>query len=180
MAKLKFGPMEMYTPSLLAAMNTKELETEYNRLRGIALKRLAALGRSEFTDSQTYKRNVGQYNKTAAQMTSRRELLNTLSDLGHFIGAKTGSVRGLQHQRKASIETLKSSGYTFINRSNFKAFTDFMEAWRDEHPTGYGSPTPSDLKTDVLAVTGEKLNPASAKKYFEEYLKQHGQSDLLG
>ena len=180
MAKLTFGPVEMYTPSLLVAMDTKELETEYNRLRGIALKRLAALERSEFSDSQTYLYNRGRYTKTAAQMISRRELLNTLSDLGHFIGAKTGSVRGLQHQRKLSIEQLHRSGYTFVNRKNFKAFTDFMEAWRDEHPRGFGSPTPSELAESIMTETGKRLNPSSAEEYFKEYLTQHGQSDLLG
>lgn len=182
MAKLKFGDLYLYNRSFLKNYGTDELAAEYNRLRRLANKRLEALSRSEFSDSQTYLRNRGKYEKTASQM-GRSELIDALQAVGHFVGAKTGSVRGLQSARKKAIESLrhpedpvsgeKLPGYDFITKDNFKQFTDFMEAWRDANPKGAGSPTPEELK-DILAPGKGKLTPKKAKEAFETYLKDHG------
>lgn len=197
MAKLKFGSSYVYNPQFLKSFDIGELKDEYNRLRKIANKRLAALSRSEFADSQTYLKNRGKYNKTATQM-SRRELLDALSAVGHFVAAKTGSVRGLQAARNKAIESLRKprdpetgerltdpetgepvQGYTFINKSNFKLFTQFMEAYKDANPPAEGSPTPEELR-NILAPGKKRLSAEDAKAAFEKYLLDHGYTDILG
>ena len=178
MAKLMFGDLYMYNATFLRSLGTPELSAEYNRLRKIALKRLDALSRSEFKEGQTYKKNAGLYNKTAREM-SRSELIDALTAVGHFVGAKGGSLRGLQRIRAKAISTLHEHGYTFVNRANFKAFTDFMEAWRDEHPPGDGSPTPSELIIYIDINSNKRLGPKAAKEFFEKYVEEHGQTDLL-
>ena len=187
MAKLKLGEVYQYNRVFLQNIGTDELMEEYNRLRKIANKRLEVLSRSEFSGSQTYIRNRGKYEKTALQM-NRSELMDALAAVGHFVGAKTGSLRGLQGARKKAIESLRHpidpvtgeqrEGYTFINKENFSLFTQFMEAWRDEHPPGAGSPTPAELQ-DILKPGSKRLTPKEAKEAFKKYLEEHGYTDLL-
>lgn len=177
MAQLKLGKRYMYTPSYLDAFSDNELAEEYNRLRKIANKRLEALGRSEFATSQTYLVNKGQYEKTASQMASRSELLRKLSAVGQMVGAKTGSVRGLQRQRADSVATLRESGYTFVTKKNFHLFLQFMEQWRIEHPAPRGgehSPTPQELAELALGRSESKLTPQKAEQFFKEWLEEKG------
>lgn len=190
MAKLLLGDLYIYNRSFLQNFGTDELAAEYNRLRKVANKRLEAFSRSEFSESQVYKRNRGKYAKTAKQM-SRSELMDAVAAVGHFVGAKTGSVRGMQSARKKAIESLHHprdpvtgermvdedgepvKGYTFINKENFKLFTQFMEAWRDEHPPKDGSPTAAELQ-DILKPGSKKLTAEEAKEAFKKYLIEHG------
>jgi len=117
---------EVYTPEGAKSISDKELRKEYSRLRSIARKRLERFEGTEWTDTQVYKLNVGEY-KPLKEITSNRELRHLFSDVAKFVMADTGSVSGLEHQRKTAVQSLNERGYQFINKENFRKFADFME-----------------------------------------------------
>ena len=106
----------------------RAVRAEYSRLRDIAQKRLQRLAVSE-PGSRAYRLNAGQY-ATARSMTTE-EIREKLPQLARFIAAKTGSVSGIQAQRRAALETLQEHGFTGINKGNIKDFGEFMEQWRE-------------------------------------------------
>lgn len=122
----------VYNPYVLREiqpLTEKEMRQEYARLRRIANKRLANIGKSEFKDTKTYQYNAGKFDKPSSKL-SYPELVYKLSDVARFLTQKTSTLTGLKEHRKKSLESLHEHGYTFVNESNFKAFTEFMDEWR--------------------------------------------------
>lgn len=121
---------DCYYPEALesGALSLAEMRAEYSRLRKIANRRIAALGRSEFADTDAYKKNVGKY--TTIATLDETELRYKLYDLSKFVTARSGSVTGQRRIREQVIETFRNMGVEFINKHNYKRFTDFMEASR--------------------------------------------------
>jgi hypothetical protein len=119
-------PDEYYTPEGAKNLSNKELRKEYSRLRSIARKRLERFEGTEWTDTQVYKMNAGVY-RPIDEIKSERELRHLLSDVSRFVMSDTGSVSGLEKQRKTAVKTLRERGYDFINKDNFRQFADFME-----------------------------------------------------
>lgn len=124
-AQLRFED-EYYTPEGAKALTDKQIRQEYSRLRSIARKRLERFEGTEWTDTQIYKLNVGKY-KPLKEIESPRELRHLLNEVARFVMADTGSVKGLESQRKTAVETLNERGYDFVNKDNFRQFADFME-----------------------------------------------------
>lgn len=125
-------PVEAYVPSVVMMskyMTEKQMISEYSRLRSIARKRLERFVGTEWVDTQQYRVNAGRY-KPVKEIKNKTELVALLSDVSRFVTARTGSVSGLQAQRRQSIQSLHEHGYTFVNCKNFKQFADFMEDWR--------------------------------------------------
>lgn len=125
-------PPTVYTPAGLTMLHPDQVATarrEYQRLRRVAEKRLARLGASEFADSEAYQRNVGTFTPLS-QVSSNRELGALLYQVRNFLDARRSSVTGQRAIIKEQIETLHEHGYTFVNKSNLKAFGEFMEAAR--------------------------------------------------
>lgn len=125
-------PVEAYVPSVVMMskyMTEKQMISEYSRLRSIARKRLERFEGTEWVDTQQYRMNAGRY-KPVKEIKNKTELVALLSDVSRFVTARTGSVSGLQGQRRQSLQSLHEHGYTFVNRKNFKQFADFMEDWR--------------------------------------------------
>lgn len=125
-------PVEAYVPSVVMMskyMTEKQMISEYSRLRSIARKRLERFEGTEWVDTQQYRMNAGRY-KPVKEIKNKTELVALLSDVSRFVTARTGSVSGLQAQRRQSIQSLHEHGYTFVNRKNFKQFAEFMEDWR--------------------------------------------------
>lgn len=125
-------PPTAYTPGGLTMLHPDQVATarrEYQRLRRVAEKRLARLGASEFADSEAYLRNVGKFTPLS-QVSSNRELGALLYQVRNFLDARRSSVAGQRAIIKEQIETLHEHGYTFVNKSNLKAFGEFMEAAR--------------------------------------------------
>lgn len=166
MAQLTY-PEELYDPYVLKAvkpLTLEEMRHEYARLRKIALKRLSALERSEFKDTQTYLRNVGKYDKPASQL-KEKELIYKLSDVARMITAETGSVRGLQRQRKKAIAKFHEKGLTFVNIHNFKEFSDFMTEY---HHKSLDEMYDSERVADIFEAFEEKgIDPAKTFKDFK-------------
>lgn len=130
--KLGLGDRSFYNPAQLNTLDSKELRKEYSRLRSIARKRLNRFAGSEWEWTAQYRYNKDRFVRLE-NISNDRELVHKLSDLARFLTASTGTVSGLQRQRKESIQALHRHGYTFVNKANFRDFTDFMDWARDLH-----------------------------------------------
>lgn len=122
-------PRDYYIPSTLTltdVLSEAEIRKEYSRLRKIANQRLDALLRSDFKDTQIVKNNAGKY-VPLKEIDSHRDLIHKLSDVARFIESSRGSVRGLQKERRETLQTLHERGYTGINKKNYQQFTQFMD-----------------------------------------------------
>ena len=140
MAKSKLSyPGELYQPTwkfLRANFSEAELRREYSRLRDIAQKRLGRLGESEFDRSGTYQHNVGKFpklstmtirGKNGVRISKRQQFARKLAELAHFIQSPASTVSGQREIQEKTIQTLHDRGYTFVNKSNYFDFLDFME-----------------------------------------------------
>ena len=128
-SNLRLGEWWDYTPYKLNQQSEAALRAEYARLRKIALARGEALARSEFAETKSAKRVIGQF-KTPASKLSKRELVYELHELATVTTSQMTSVRGLQRQRRETIATLKLHGYN-IKPKDLEKFGEFMEALRD-------------------------------------------------
>jgi hypothetical protein len=117
---------DVYTPEGAKSLTDRNLRKEYSRLRSIAQKRLQRFEGTEWTDSEVYKTNKDLF-KPLSEIKSDRELRHLFSDVARFTISATGSVSGLERQRRLAIETLHDRNYDFVNKGNFKEFAEFME-----------------------------------------------------
>jgi hypothetical protein len=117
---------ELYTPQGSKNLTDKELRKEYSRLRSIARKRLERFEGTEWTDTQIYRLNAGQY-KPLKEIGSERELRHLFSDIARFVNAEVSSVSTLEKQREKGVQTLNERGYDFVNKDNYRQFAEFME-----------------------------------------------------
>ena len=143
-SNLRLGDWWDYTPNKLNQQSEAALRAEYARLRKIALARGEALARSEFANTKSAQRVIGQF-KTPASKLSKRELVYELHELATVTTSQMTSVRGLQKQRRETIATLKLHGYN-IKPKDLEKFGEFIEALRDFYGrTSYDSPRGADL-----------------------------------
>lgn len=136
----------------------KAMRAEYSRLRSIARKRLERFEGTEFTDSKTYAKNAGKF-KPLKEISGITELKRQLSDVAFFVDASTGSVTGLRKKRDAFIQTMRERGYDFINKSNYRDFTEFMDESINQK---LASVLDSEQLAEVYSITREKKIPSDA------------------
>lgn len=166
-------PVEAYVPSVVMMskyMTEKQMISEYSRLRSIARKRLERFEGTEWVDTQQYRMNAGRY-KPVKEIKNKTELVALLSDVSRFVTARTGSVSGLQVQRRQSIQSLHAHGYTFVNRKNFKQFADFMEDWRTwDRNRLYDSARVAELYHEAKK---KQIPPDQLERDFEFWLEKN-------
>jgi hypothetical protein len=162
-----------YTPSEIKAKLEaggsleKEVRKEYTRLRDISQKRLKRLAAAGYTNTEVYQRNVNHYPKLK-DIKTKSELAQRLSDLSRFVGSSQSTVKGIKSREQKTLETLKESGYTFVNESNLKDFGDFMEQYRDQLlDMDYDSGDAAEL---YRIVEKHNLDPDKVAEDFEWYL----------
>ena len=162
---LKYDYENYYIEALKSgALTEKEMRSEYSRLRKIANKRLSALGRSKFSNTQAYLLNVGKY-VTLDKIKSERDLMYRLQDLAKFVTAKSGSVTGQYEIRRNAIESLRERGLYFVNEKNFELFGQFMEEARIR---GYAKIYGQERVSELFGVASKKgIHP-------EEFFKDFG------
>lgn len=124
---------EQYTMEGLKNMDKARLRSEYSRLRRKALDRLANFEGTEWIDSETYKTNNPSKFPKLAGIKSNYELKKLTVQLATYLTAKTSTVTGLKHQRNEFINTFRSMGFDWVNKKNFKRFSDFMTYYRSQH-----------------------------------------------
>lgn len=118
-----------YVPSNARLFPEKDLRGEYSRLRAIANKRIAALGRSQFADSAIYQRHAQGFPRLK-DISDPGRLPYLLNSVARYLESRSSSVTGQRSLMHEQLETLHRHGYTFVNEKNFRKFTDFMEATR--------------------------------------------------
>ena len=150
---LKYDFENYYVDALKSGTLTeKEMRSEYSRLRKIANKRLSAMGRSKFSNTQAYLLNVGKY-VTLDKIKSERDLMYKLHDLAKFVTAKSGSVSGQYEMRRKSLKKLWDHGIDFVNEKNFELFGQFMEEARIR---GYAEIYGSERVSELFGVASKK------------------------
>lgn len=161
---LKYEYENYYVDALKSGTLTeKEMRSEYSRLRKIANARLEALGRSKFSNSQAYLKNVGKY-VTLDKIESERDLMYKLHDLARFVTAKSGSVSGQYEIKRNALESLRERGLDFVNEKNFELFGQFMEEARIRgYAKIYGSERIAEL---FRTATKKGINPQELFKDF--------------
>lgn len=163
-----------YTPSEIKAKLEaggsleREVRKEYTRLRDISQKRLKRLAAAGYTDTDVYKKNVSHYPKLK-DIKTKSELAQRLSDLSRFIASSQSTVKGLKEREKKVLQTLKKSGYKYVNEFNLSDFGEFMEYYRDAmYDMEYDSGDAADLYT---VVEKNKLDPEKVKEDFGFWLE---------
>lgn len=128
------NPPEAYYPEALISgtLTPEEMRSHYSYLRKIANKRLQRFVGSEFEDAQSYIKNVGKF-VPLSDINNERELMFKLYEVNKFIRARSSSVTGLRQIRNEAIETLHDKGITWINKSNIKDFSEYMEYMRTKY-----------------------------------------------
>lgn len=166
-----------YNPTGLKSYSTAELKSEYSRLRREAEDRLRKLGRSEFRDSEAYRRNAGQFPNLKTIGDDRRALERKLIDAQRFVMSKASSASGQRETRREAISTLKAHGYTWVNTKNFKDFTDYMEELRAKGATEefYRTSVGAEETDDgELTTRASKASRAEQRRAFELWLTETG------
>lgn len=157
-------------------VNEKTIRADYSELRRIALDRLERFVGTEWEDSQVYRYNKNRFKKLS-EIKSPEELSSLLTDVHTFVNAKTGSVTGLVRQRAETIETLHDHGYDFVNRSNFRQFTDFMDNMRRAHISRI---LDSERLTDLFKSSQERaVTPEELKNAMVKYIAENGSAQQL-
>lgn len=167
-SNLRLGEWWDYTPFKLNQQSEAALRAEYARLRKIALARGAALARSEFADTKSAKRVIGQF-KTPASKLSKRELVYELHELATVTTSQMTSVRGLQKQRRETIATLKLHGYN-IKPKDLEKFGEFMDDLRDF----YGRRALDSARTADLFAIAQRRGISTEELYEDfDYWVEH-------
>lgn len=124
-----FAPEEYNPESVRAGAHTaKEYRKEYQRLYRVAQKRLRSFERAGRTDNATYRYNIERLRPSTE--LNERELASAMQDMHRFLASARGSVSGQRRYEREQIELLNERGLDFVNDSNFKQFTEFMEEAR--------------------------------------------------
>lgn len=124
-----FAPQDYNPESVRSGVHTTaEYRAEYQRLYRVAQKRLRNFEKAGREESETYKYNIDRI-KPLSKLTER-ELASALLDVKKFLTSARGSVSGQKQYEREQIELLHERGLTFVNASNFKQFTEFMEEAR--------------------------------------------------
>ena len=130
-AKLGLDPAS-YNPVGLRAYSMDELKHEYASLRREATERVRSLGRSkQWSQTQAYRSNVGQYPTLAQIGNDRRALERKIIRAQRFVSAKASSPSGLRDIQRKQLESLhRNAGYDWVNSSNAQSFYEFLN-WLD-------------------------------------------------
>lgn len=158
-SNLRLGGWWDYTPYKLNQQSEAALRAEYARLRKIAIARGEALARSEFAETKSAKRVIGQF-KTPASKLSKRDLVYGLHELATVTTSQMTSVRGLQRQRRETLATLKLHGYN-IKPKDLEKFGEFMEDLRNF----YGRKGFDSARTADLFATAQRRGISTEELY---------------
>lgn len=149
--------------------NVADVRKLYSDLRSIANKRLQRLGEAGFESSAVYKKFSGEFIKLK-DISNNAELAHRMDELNRFINNNLSSISGQRRYVNDMLDTLHDHGFDFVDKSNFKEFTDFMDAFRE---MGYDSIYDSErVLRDVFQKLPKGSNKDKIKKAFQQYAKK--------
>ena len=109
-AKYRFQPKtyEVYTPEearYQAEAEGRNIRKEYQQMRRVAEKRIAALAKSGLADTELYKANVNRFPRLTEIGTDTRLLYDAMAEVSHFLSARKSTVYGYREQEESAMET---------------------------------------------------------------------------
>ena len=131
---LRDNPEDWYYPEALASgtLSLEEMKEQYQYFRRAAKYRLKKLGESEFSDTQTYLKNVNAF-KPLSKIESQRELEKRLYSVQKFLRSKASTIKGQEEIRQKAVESAQEKGLDWINESNIAAFGQYMDYLRAKY-----------------------------------------------
>lgn len=140
---------------------------EYERLRHQIDIRLRRFERSGLTDTAIYAEHKNVFEDVNTLNNS--EVYERIPEMARFLTDVRSTVTGYRETERKAVRTLRDQGLTFVNKKNYKDFTDFME-WARSSKT-------ADLFYTVMKApkTGDteerELDLKQLKEAFRSWLK---------
>ncbi|MBO5507390.1 MAG: hypothetical protein J6A00_06470 [Bacteroides sp.] len=144
-----------------------DARSEYERLRHQIDIRLRRFERSGLTDTAIYAEHKNVFEDVNTLNNS--EVYERIPEMARFLTDVRSTVTGYRETERKAVRTLRDQGLTFVNKKNYKDFTDFME-WARSSKT-------ADLFYTVMKApkTGDteerELDLKQLKEAFRSWLK---------
>lgn len=141
---------------------------EYERMRHQIDIRLRRFERSGLTDSAFYTEYKDLFEDVNTLDNS--EVYERIPEMARFLTDVRSTVTGYRETERKAVRTLRDEGLTFVNKKNYRQFTDFME-WARSSKT-------ADLFYTVMKApkTGDteerELDLKELKEAFRSWLKE--------
>lgn len=98
---------------------------EYERLRHQIDIRLRRFERSGLTYSSIYTEHKDLFEDV--NTLDNAEVYERIPEMARFLTDVRSTVTGYREVERKAVRTLRDQGLTFVNKKNYKQFTDFME-----------------------------------------------------
>lgn len=141
---------------------------EYERLRHQIDIRMRRFERSGLTDTSIYAEHKNVFEDVNTLNNS--EVYERIPEMARFLTDARSTVTGYREAERKAVRTLRDQGLSFVNKKNYRDFTDFME-WARASKT-------ADLFYTVMKApkTGDteelELDLKELKGAFRSWLKE--------
>ena len=149
------------------------LRLEYSRLRQIAQKRLSRLERAGYGNSEIYLDYEDMFQKTRG--LSNAQISEIMPDLYNFLNRQVSTVSGMKKYISKSIASLHDSGYDFVNKYNFREWTQFLDDIKNYDDFRYNEEL-DDIRGAATAEQRAQMRAARIvriEQRFNEYLRDN-------
>ena len=172
---------EVYIPAAVryGYLEIKEARAEYSRLRSTAVKRLARLSRTEGRNYAAFRIYGKEGFAPLPKDATASEVGRALADVYHFLEMRTSSISRIRESQREALSTLRSRGYTFINKGNIREFGEFMETARQAkvvRSNRGGSPVIAELYETVKRL---QIPPEEVQRNFTAWLAKREELNKL-
>ena len=107
----------------------RNIRREYQQMRRVAEKRIAALSRSGLADTEVYRANVNRFPRLTEIGSDTRLLYDALAEVSHFLAQKRSTVYGYREQEYTALEKFTGHyGDEGLVGLDWKAFGTLMGA----------------------------------------------------
>lgn len=155
-----------YTPSQIARMPEREVRKIYSEYRKIANKRAARLRGAGYG---MYESSQKLFRKT--KDLDAQEVRAAFAEVNMYLRDVRTKVRALRRYETDQLQQLHEHGYDFINKQNFKQFTDFIE-WARARSGSNDRIFKSDRVAELFEQKERlKISANALQKNFDYYLE---------
>lgn len=162
--------MKTYRPNEAHKLSSKELRSEYSRLRQAANRRLANLE----------KNNLGTWGSRrfgSIRGMSDEYAEAALLKVSRYLRDDRHTVRGERSFRARELESLHKSGYHFITEENFYEFTDFMDEIQKQYSEKVYDST--DAVKVFETMIRLQIDPDTVKEHYDLFAANSHKLDRL-
>lgn len=161
---------QFYSRYYIRNWSDSEVRKWYSDKRAIANKRLERLKKSEYAENSPALKFHPEGFKTVSEFRNMDEMRGAVGELAAFLAGERNSVSGLNRIKAETVETLKKSGYGFINSNNLKSFGKYMEMARTLMPGSWDVLTSSQVADAYYQMRRLRIRPADIAKNFNMWL----------